>query len=181
MPSAKPVRVIDIARKLKLSTSTILDYLADKGYPVDRSHHTTLIIDVLNSMLTEYGAGGDSQIIKKFTDDAVEWEQEHSDVAEKIRSKFYKGKERLQQRKERSKRVIEGRERARIVRQQTEQRKVKFAETMRSVAPSEDNRNGRISPCPLSLEIIHRALALEAAKKTHFLQYLRKLSELQVG
>jgi len=181
MPSAKPVRVIDIARILKVSTSTILDYLADKGYPIDRSHHTPLIQEVLGNLLTEYGASGDSQVSKKFTDDTLEWEKEHQDIAEKIRSKFFKGKERLLQRRERSKRVIEGRERARLQRQQTEQRKIKFSQTMRTVSEVAAGNNGRISPCPLSLEIIQKSLALEAAKKQQFLHYLRKISELQVA
>jgi len=178
MLSAKPVRVFDISRKLNLATSTVIDFLAKRGYPVERSHHTPLITDILGEVMSEYGIQADSLIAEKFSEEADLWEREHSDAADKIRQKYQRGKDRMLQRQERSRRVIEGRERARIHRERREQKRQKLAQTMKSTIEYQSAAaDGRIPVSYLDLEIIHRALALEIAKKKMFLNQLRLLSD----
>ncbi len=178
MPSAKPVRVIDISRQLNLATSTIIDFLSVRGYPVDRSHHTPLLKEILDETLEEFGAGKDILVLRKFSDDAVSWEREHQDAADKLRNKYIRGKEKLAKKKERARKVIEGKERARMIKKQVEVVKQRFQQTMQSVAENvDDDWDGRIQITPLELEIIQRALALEADKKTQVVNKLRIISD----
>ncbi len=178
MLPAKPVRVFDISKKLNLATSTVIEFLAKRGYPVERLHHTPLITDILKEVLTANGVQSDSLVAEKFNKDAEIWEQEHRDIADTIRQKYLHGKDRIQQRQERSRRVIEGRERARIQREQKELKREKISQKMKTAVEVEFVKtDGRIPVSPLDLEIIHRALALEIGKKKAFLNQLRLLSD----
>lgn len=180
MAPAKPVRVIDVSRKLNLATSTIIEFLSDRGYPVERSHHSPLIMEVLQEVLSEYVPGGSKSVIESFSESSATWEKEHKDIAGSIRQKYFKGRDRIEQRRERARRVMEGRERARVVREQTELKKQQFTSTMQSVSETASFFDGRINPGFMSLEIIHRALALDPDRKQQFLNQLRKISDMQL-
>lgn len=180
MAPAKPVRVIDVSRKLNLATSTIIDFLGDRGYPVERSHHSPLIKEVLQEVLAEYVTDGSQPVIEAFNQCTELWEKEHGEIAVKIRQKYYKGRDRIEQRRERARRVMEGRERARAVRERAELKKQKFSSAMQSVSESANVFDGRILPGFLALEIIRRALALDQSKKQQFIRQLRNISETQL-
>lgn len=181
MAPAKPVRVIDVSRKLNLATSTIIDFLGDRGYPVERSHHSPLIKEVLQEVLSEYVTDGSQSVAEAFSQSSELWEKDHGEIAVKIRQKYYKGRDRIDQRRERARRVMEGRERARAFREQSELKKQRFSNAMQSVSESVTVFDGRILPGFLSLEIIRRALALDQNKKQQFLNQLRKISETQLN
>ena len=173
MPTVKPVRVIDISRSFNITTSTVIDFLSAQGYPVDRSHHTPLLEDILNEVFREYKIALDSELNQRLLTDAKRWESEHKEAAFKIREKYFKGKSRLEQKHERAKKVMAGRERARIVREEVKKRKEEISQTMQSVSESSGQGDGRIPVSSLSLEIIRRALALDYSKKKLFLKQLR--------
>jgi hypothetical protein len=178
MSSAKPVRIIDISRKLNLSTSTIIEFLEGLNYPVERSHHTPLLPEIFSEITKEFASGNYSQeIIKQFAEESKIWEKEHVESAEKFRQSYKFKMERMLKRRERSRKVIEGRERARQMRVQYETRLNKIATAMRSTVIPSDERDGRIRVNPIQLEIIQLALALETNKKINFLKYLRKISD----
>lgn len=173
MPNVKPVRVIDISRNFNIATSTVISFLSARGYPVERLHHTPLLEDILNMVLREYKIALDSELNLRLLGDAKQWELEHTDTAVKIREKYHKGKSRLEQKQERAKKVMAGREKARQIREQVKKRKEEVSQVMQSVSEQSGHGDGRIPVSPLSLEIIHRALALDHSKKKLFLKQLR--------
>ena len=50
MQLTKPIRIIDVSKKLNLSTSTIIIFLKQNCYPVERSHHTPLLPEMLDEI-----------------------------------------------------------------------------------------------------------------------------------
>lgn len=178
MASARPVRIIDISRSLNLSTATLIDFLERNGYPVKRAHHTVLLPDILEEISSEFASGRDLVTLTQLIEESNRWVVEHRDSAEEISQVFIRRQARLRVRRERARRVIEGRKRARLKRERREIQQLEFASIMGSLADIDGNHKGKINPAPLDLEIIHQALALVPSKKMSLLRYLRKMQDL---
>jgi len=78
---------------------------------------------------------------------------------------------------ERSQRVIEGREKSRIMREIRHDETKKYDSVMQSVRTSMDGFDGRIQVTHLQLEIIRLALALNETHKNNLLNLLHKIDE----
>ncbi|NQS97093.1 MAG: hypothetical protein HQ591_01425 [candidate division Zixibacteria bacterium] len=178
MASASPVRIIDISRKLNLSTATLIDFLERNGYPVKRAHHTVLLPDILEEITSEFASGRDLVILTQLIEESNQWVIEHQNSAEEIRQVYLQRQARLRVKHQRARRVMEGRNRARLQREQLELQQQEFAAIMKSLANIDSNHDGKIQPASIDLEIIHQALALTPNKKMSFLRYLRNMLNL---
>jgi len=177
MPSNKPIRIIDISRKLNLATSTIIDFLEQKSYPVDHSHHTPLTADIVDEIKAEFDSGKFYTVLTEFTKSAAVWEKENILVVDKIKTKWNRRAERMRLKQERSKKVIEGREKSRIIREIRQDEVKEYESAMKSVREPTDGFDGRIKITHLQLEIIRQALALDENQKGNFLNLLHRLDE----
>lgn len=180
MSSIKPVRIIDIARKLKLSTSTIIDFLESNCYPVERSHHTPLLFEILDEIASEFGSGPSIVLLTQLAEESKRWEVDYKETAEKIRNTWRVKTERLTLKRERARKVMEGRERSRALREKYEEKKYQFASAMQTVIKPSTNGSGIVKVDYLHLEIIERALALNQNDKQRLYKYLLRIMELEL-
>jgi hypothetical protein len=174
----KPVRIIDIARLLKLSTATIIDFLGKNCYPVERSHHTPLTSEALSQIANEFCSKSDSIMISQLLNGAQIWENAHKETALQIKQQQQQGLERYALRRQRAEKVIAGRERMRILRQQFAEEREKASALYSTTSSPMAGGDGRITPDFLKLEIIQKALSLEEKGKINFLNFLKKLNDL---
>jgi len=177
MPSNKPIRIIDISRKLNLATATIIDFLEKRSYPVDRSHHTQLTADILDEIKVEFGSGKFHTVLSEYEKSAEVWEKENLLTVDRIKTKWKNRAEKMRLKQERSQRVIEGREKSRIMREIRHDETKKYDSVMQSVRTSMDGFDGRIQVTHLQLEIIRLALALNETHKNNLLNLLHKIDE----
>lgn len=176
MSSTKPVRIIDAARKLQLSTSTIISFLQDKCFPVKRKHHSPLIKEIINDLSSEFFSGRSISAIDNLCKDAILWEKEHPEDVERIKNIQSNGLERKRKRTEHIRRIVDGRRRAREARKKEQERERALVSIIQSVESPTIAFNGRISVNGLDLEIIAIGLALPLRKKQEFISYLASLS-----
>ncbi len=177
MPSAKPIRVIDVSKKLNLATTTVILFLKNNCYPVERSYHTPLLHEILGEIALEFGTGRSLVTISQLIEDSKLWESAHQDSAARIRDIYRKGLKRLKEKRDRAQKVRVGRERAKMMRQEFERRLVQFDTAMKSVVNLDSEGDGKIRASLIQLEIIHRALALDNDKKQKFVKYLQRFSK----
>ena len=173
MPPVKPIRVIDIAKELNLATSTIIEFLEQNSYPVERSHHSPLLPEILEEINSEYGSGRTIAAIAQLTEKASGWVKENQETAAKIRKKWRDKSERMKLKRERARRMIEGREKKRVVQEQFAESQRKFESAMRTTITASEKFDGRISPSPLDLEIIQKAITLPPENKMELLKHMR--------
>lgn len=181
MPSAKPIRVIDVSKKLNLATTTVILFLKQNCYPVDRSHHTPLIPEMLNEIALEFGTGRSLTMLSQLIESSKRWENEHRESAASIRQIYQKGLARLKQKQTRAKKVKAGREKAKFRRQELERKITHFSMAMRTVSDTGADIDGRIKIDPIQLEIIHRALRLDTDHKLKFAKFLQRVSNSVIG
>ncbi|MBL7190609.1 hypothetical protein ISS30_02850 [bacterium] len=178
--TVKPVRIIDFARKLQISTSTIIVYLKDKCFPVDRKHHSPLTYDIIRELALEYCSGKLPAAAKKLIDDAREWESANPEDSRRIKDTQTKKIERKQKRDEHAQRIIAGRDRARRERDKIREMEETYNRSMRSTAPSIDTFNGVIPVSGIDLEIIAAGLSLSRKKKLELLEFLSGFSRVNI-
>ena len=178
MAFVRPVRIIDIARNLKLSTTTIIEFLERNSYPVHRSHHTVLLPEILEEIASEFGSGRNMVVLNQLIEESSKWVDENSDTAQEIIDNYHRKRDRMRVKRERSRKVIEGREKAHLKRERLAAQKKEFTSVMQSLTEMSNKKNGKIKTEAIDLEIIRCALALLPKRKTTFLEYLRRITEL---
>ena len=182
MTSAKPVRVIDVSKELKIATSTIIEFLKNNNYPVDRSYHTPLLPEILAQIGLEFANDGQVLIITQLRKTSKTWEAKHSEQAEKIRSTYERAVNRQKLKQQRAEKMRKGRERSKKQKEEYQNRLNAFNETMQSAATVEDTpevtTNGQIAHDYLQMDIIHKALQLSPDNKKKLLRYLRHIHDI---
>jgi vacuolar-type H+-ATPase subunit H len=173
----KPIRIIDISRKLNISTATVSDFLKQNCYPVERSHHTPLLPEILEKIIDEFCGNESTVLLSQLTNASKEWTERNPDIVKKIRGVRKRSLERKRLRDERSQRVKAGRERAKQIREQIEEKRKQFNTQMASAADEKSENKGSIAVSGLFLEIIQIALALEDKRKLSLLEYLKQFHE----
>jgi len=175
MPHIKPVRVIDISRKLKISTSSVIDILRQNGYPVEKSHHTPIIPEILSEIIKILRSDADKEIWNSLQSECSLWAESNIEAREELQEAYLKKQQKIVRKRERERKIAENREKS-IKRQQKEKEfkdKLKVEdiayEGLRIV------KDGKIPVDHLYLEIIRGALALPQPDKEAFLAFINEL------
>lgn len=175
MPHIKPIRVIDISRKLKISTTSVIDILRQIGYPVEKSHHTPIIPEILSEISNVLSFDADKELWQTLQTECDIWAESNVEAKEELHNEYQKKQQKILRKRERERKIIENREKN-IKRQQKER---EFQEKLKKKVFVHDglqtNASGKIPVSYLQLEIIRQALALPLPSKEAFLSFISEL------
>jgi len=160
----KPVRVCDISRILRLSSTSLIDFLTDAGYSIIKGHRSPLSSRMLELIQTGYHEGPPFMELNPYLVRAEEWESENHELVKLLHTP-----QKAPARKEDDAKIP-----APVIRHR-KPKPVMF--TFRT--PARKHVTGKISVTPIDLELIQRVFALEESYKIVFRDYLRKKSVLR--
>jgi hypothetical protein len=157
---SKPVRVCDVSRVLRLSSSSLIDFLRNRGYSILNDYLSPLSSRMVELIQTGYHDGPPFQELNSLLVQAEDWEKANPDTVNQLHTPppaKAPPSEELKEIRQRRKRVP----------------RISFA------PPHVTPPTGRITLTPLDLEIIHRMLALNEDHKIQIRDYLRRKTILR--
>ena len=176
MPGIKPVRVIDITKSLKVSTSTVIDSLKRNGYPVEKSHHTPLIPEILAPIFKDINLSTESEIFIDLQENCIDWAGENPEATDQIRNIFQKKSHKIRLKTERERKITENREK-RLRRQELEKEEIeKASESAKTDKQTLTPVDGHIPTDYLFLEIVRLTLLLPVDQKRKILLMMREMN-----
>jgi hypothetical protein len=156
----KPVRVCDVSRVLRISSSSLIDFLRDKGFRVIHDYLSPLSGRMVEIIQNGYHEGPPFEELNPMLVQAEVWEKANPDTVTQLHTpppppKYSEELKELRQRRKRGPRFS-------------------FA----PLHPPQKN-SGRLPVTPLDLELIHRMLALSDESKIIVRDYLRRKTILK--
>jgi len=159
---SKPVRVCDVSRLVRIPSSSLIDFLKERGYSVRNDYLAPLSIRMLELIQNGFHEGPPLQELNPLFHQAQEWEQSNPEVVEKLHTPPLPP----------SKASLADEDRDFRPRRRRQPR-ISFQPAAQPV------NTGRIPLTPLDLELIHRMLELEEHKKMRLRDHLRRKSILE--
>jgi len=159
---SKPVRVCDVSRLVRIPSSSLIDFLKERGYNIRNDYLAPLSIRMLELIQNGFNEGPPLQELNPLFSQAQEWEQSNPEVVEQLHTPPPPPPK-----------SILGEEDREFRRRRRRQPRISF------LPPAQPVNTGRIPLTPLDLEIIHRMLELEEPKKMHLRDHLRRKSILE--
>jgi len=159
---SKPVRVCDVSRLVRIPSSSLIDFLKERGYSVRNDYLAPLSIRMLELIQNGFHEGPPLQELNPLFHQAQEWEQSNPEVVEKLHTPPLPPPKASLADEDRDFRPRRRR-----------QPRISFQPAAQPV------NTGRIPLTPLDLELIHRMLELEEHKKMRLRDHLRRKSILE--
>ena len=157
---SKPVRVCDVSRLVRIPSSTLIDFLKERGYNIRNDYLAPLSIRMLELIQNGFNEGPPLQELNPLFHLAQEWEQSNPEVVEQLHTPPP------------PKSILDDKDREFRPRRRRQPR-ISF------LPPAQPVNTGRIPLTPLDLELIHRMLELEEPKKMRLRDHLRRKTILE--
>lgn len=156
----KPVRVCDVSRALRISSSSLIAFLREKGYSILNDYLSPLSSRMVELIQTGYHEGPPFEELNPLLVQAEGWEKANPDTVAQLHTpppapvRLPDEAKEIRMRKKRAPRFS-------------------FA------TPHPSHFTGRIHLAPLDLEIIHQLLELSEERKILVRDYLRRKTILK--
>jgi len=157
----KPVRICDVSRIVRISSSSLIDFLRGKGYSVIRDYLSPLSSRMVELIQNGFNEGPPFQELNPLLTRAEEWEKANPEVVGQLHTPSSPAPRVVMPEEEECKP------------RRKRQPHISFQPVAKPV------HTGRIPVMPLDLEIIQRMLALEESKKMVMRDYLRRKTILE--
>lgn len=162
MEKVKPVRICDISRVLRISSTSLISFLQEKGYSIIGDFRSPLSSRMMELIQNGYQEGPPFGELTPLLPRVEKWESQNHETVERLHTPP----------KPELKIVVEEEGKPKKRRR----RKIKFA--WRAI-PDDTTYTGRISLTFLDLELIQRIFELEEAEKIIVRDLLRRKTILQ--
>ena len=159
---ARPVRICDISRELRISSSSLISFLQEKGYSVIGEFRSPLSSKMVELIQNGYNEGPPFTELNSFIPKAEEWEKQNDELVSKLHSPPPKPQKKVEEEEYKPRR-----------------RRVRKPKLQWRISPSATVYTGRITLTPLDLELIHQMLALDEPDKIKVRDYLRRKTILK--
>ena len=158
----KPVRVCDVSRVLRISSSSLIAFLEEKGYSVIGDFRSPLSSTMVELIQNGYHDGPPFQELNPLMPQAEEWEKQNEDTIKRLH---------IPPPRPAHSEVPEVEVTARKTR--TRKPKLKIRSYKSTVY------TGRIELTPIDLELIHQILNLDESDKIKVRDFLRRKTILK--
>ncbi len=162
---SKPVRVCDVSRLVRIPSSSLIEFLREKGYHIRHDYLAPLSLRMLELIQNGYHEGPPFQELNPLFPQAQEWENSNPEMVEQLHAPPPPPPPPLAALLDEDLREYRPRRKR--------QPRISFQPMAQPVY------TGRIPVTPLDLEIIHRMLALEEDKKMRLRDHLRRKTILE--
>lgn len=158
----KPVRICDVSRVLRISSSSLITFLQEKGYSVIGDYRSPLSSSMVELIQNGYDEGPPFQELGPFMPQAEEWEKNNRDMLKRLHTPppVPKPPEPVA-------------EDATVIRRRRRTPKLRLK------PPSPTFYTGRINLSHIDLELIQRIFELEEPDKMKVRDYLRRKTILK--
>jgi len=150
----KPVRVCDVSRMVRISSSSLIDFLRQKGFNIINDYLSPLSSRMVELIQNGMNEGPPLMELNPLLSQAEEWEKQNPQVVNQLHTPPPP--------KSVDSAIREFRPRRK------RQPRISF------LPPPPPVHTGKIPITPLDLELIQRALALDDDRKTRVRDYLRR-------
>ncbi len=153
----KPVRISDISRVVRISSSSLIEFLREKGYNILNDYRSPLSGRMVELIQNGYHEGPPFQELIPYLLQAEAWEKQNAEIVQKLHQPPPQPPKAEKPKRERQPRQ-----------QSRTSRPVRKAPSVAGI-PS-----GKINVTPLDLELIQQALQLPEEQKILVRDHLRR-------